>query len=127
LSKLSYGQFVGLGSFTVIGGCILIAFVATLPALPQSADLVAFDAAEAAASIEVSLQAVRQDATQSDLPFGMETEPVAGAVAEKWRAVSSRSIETKTAEPATWNRRQLLAHRSCLSHFLRQQNRPPCT
>jgi hypothetical protein len=80
---------VGLGSFIVIGGCILAAFVATFPALPRSADLVAFDAAEAAASIEVSLQTVRQDATQSDLLFGMETEPEAGAVAEKWRAVKT--------------------------------------
>jgi predicted transglutaminase-like cysteine proteinase len=89
LSKLNCEKFVGLGSFIVIGGCILVAFVATLPALPQSGDLVAFDAAEAAAFIEVSLQAVRQDATQNDLLFGMETEPVAGAVAEKWRAVKT--------------------------------------
>jgi hypothetical protein len=89
LSKLNCEKFVGLGSFIVIGGCILVAFVATLPALPQSGDLVAFDAAEAAAFIEVSLRAVRQDATQNDLLFGMETEPVAGAVAEKWRAVKT--------------------------------------
>jgi predicted transglutaminase-like cysteine proteinase len=87
---------MGPGSFIVIGACILAAFFATLPALPQSDDLVPFDVGylEAAALIDVSLQAVRQDAaTESDLQapslFGMETEPVAGGVAAKWRAVKA--------------------------------------
>ena len=69
LSKLSYGKFTGLGSFIVIGACILAASVAMLPALPQSGDPVPFDAGylEAAAFIDVSMQAIRQDAaTESD-------------------------------------------------------------
>ena len=83
-----------LGAGIVIGACILAASAAMLPALPQSGDLVSFDAGylEAAAFIDDSLQAVRQDAaTESDQQappiFGMETEPVAGEVAAKWRAV----------------------------------------
>jgi predicted transglutaminase-like cysteine proteinase len=87
---------VGLGSFIVIGACILAASAAMLPALPQSGDLVPFDAGylEAAAFIDDSLQAMRQDAaTESDQQappiFGMETEPVAGEVAAKWRAVEA--------------------------------------
>ena len=79
-----------------IGACILAASAAMCPALPQSGDLVPFDAGylEAAAFIDDSLQAVRQDAaTESDQQappiFGMETEPVAGEVAAKWRAVEA--------------------------------------
>ena len=67
-----------------------------LPALPQSGDPVPFDAGylEAAAFIDVSMQAIRQDAaTESDQQapplFGMETEPVAGEVAAKWQAVEA--------------------------------------
>jgi predicted transglutaminase-like cysteine proteinase len=54
---------MGLGSIIVIGACILAASVAILPALPQSGD--------------------------SPPLFGMETEPVAGEVAAKWRAVET--------------------------------------
>ena len=85
-----------LGAGIVIGACILATSAAMLPALPQSGDLVPFDAGylEAAAFIDDSLQAVRQDAaTESDQQappiFGMETEPVAGEVAAKWRAVEA--------------------------------------
>src|SRR5712672_3364871 len=85
-----------LGAGSVIGACILAASAALRPALPQSGDLVPFDAGylEAAAFIDDSLQAVRQDAaTESDQRappiFGMETEPVAGEVAAKWRAVEA--------------------------------------
>jgi predicted transglutaminase-like cysteine proteinase len=85
-----------LGAGIVIGACILAVSAAMLPALPQSGDLVPFDAGylEAAAFIDGSLQVVRQDvATESDQQapplFGMETEPVAGEVAAKWRAVEA--------------------------------------
>src|SRR5260370_38003955 len=85
-----------LGAGIVIGACILAASAAMRPALPQSGDLVPFDAGylEAAAFIDDSLQAVRQDAaTESDQQappiFGMETEPVAGEVAAKWRAIEA--------------------------------------
>src|SRR5229473_2876769 len=80
-----------LGAGIVIGACILATSAAMLPALPQSGDLVPFDAGylETAAFIDDSLQAVRQDAaTESDQQappiFGMETEPVAGEVAAQW-------------------------------------------
>ena len=81
-----------LGAGIVIGACILAASAAMRPALPQSGDLVPFDAGylEAAAFIDDSLQAVRQDAATERPPiFGMETEPVAGEVAAKWRAVEA--------------------------------------
>ena len=85
-----------LGAGIVIGACILAASAAMLPALPQSGDLVSLDAGylEAAAFIDDSLQAVRQGtATESDQQappiLGMETEPVAGEVAAKWRAVEA--------------------------------------
>jgi predicted transglutaminase-like cysteine proteinase len=95
LSNLGHGKFMRLGAGIVIGACILAASAAMLPA-PQSGDLVPFDAGdlEAAAFTDDSLQAVRQDAaTESDQQappiFGMETEPVAGEVAQKWRAVEA--------------------------------------
>jgi predicted transglutaminase-like cysteine proteinase len=85
-----------LGAGIVIGASILAASAATLPALPQSGDLVTFDAGylEAAAFIDDSVRAVRKDAaTENDQQappiFGMETEPVAGEVAAKWRAVEA--------------------------------------
>jgi predicted transglutaminase-like cysteine proteinase len=87
---------MGLGSFIVIGAYILAASAAMLPALPQLGDLVPFDAGylEAAAFIDDSLQAMRQDAAteahqQAPPIFGMETEPVAGEVAAKWRVVEA--------------------------------------
>jgi hypothetical protein len=76
-----------LGEGIVIGACILVASAAMRPALPQSGDSVPFDAGylEAAAFTDGSL--VRQDAATERPPiFGMETEPVAGEVAPKWRA-----------------------------------------
>src|SRR6267378_5425617 len=83
-----------LGAGIVIGACILVASAAMRPALPQSGDLVPFDGGylEAAAFIDDSLQAVRPDAaTESDQQappiFGLQTEPVAGELAVKWRAV----------------------------------------
>ena len=85
-----------LGAGIVVGACILVASAAMRPALPQSGDLVPFDTGylEAAAFIDGSAQAVRQDAaTESDQQarpiFGMETEPVAGEIAAKWRAIEA--------------------------------------
>jgi len=85
-----------LGAGLVIGACILAVCAAMLPALPQSGDLVSFDPGnlEAAAFVGDSPQIARQDvAMESDLQatplFGMETEPVAGEVAAKWRAVEA--------------------------------------
>ena len=79
----------------VVVVCILAGSAAMLPQLPQSGD-VSFDAGylEAAEFIDDSRQAVRQDAaTESDQQappiFGMETEPVAGELAAKWRAVEA--------------------------------------
>src|ERR1700680_473869 len=94
LSNRGHQKFMRLGAGIVISACILAASAAMLPALPQSGDLVPFDAGylEAAAFIDDSLQAVRQDApTDQQVPpiFGMETEPVAGQVAAKWRAVKA--------------------------------------
>jgi predicted transglutaminase-like cysteine proteinase len=96
LTSLSHGKFLRLGAGIVIGASILAAAAATLPALQQSSDLVTFDASylEAAAFIDDSMRAVRKDAaTENDQQappiFGMETEPVAGKVAAKWRAVEA--------------------------------------
>jgi predicted transglutaminase-like cysteine proteinase len=80
----------------VIGACMLAASVAMPPALPQSGALAPFDAGylQTAAFIDGSPQAMRPDAaTESDQQappiFGLETEPVAGGLAEKWRAVEA--------------------------------------
>src|SRR5207245_6269884 len=96
LSNLGRGKFRRLGAGIVIGACILGVSTAMLPALPQSGDLVPFNAdyLEAAAFTDDSPQLVRQDAaTESDqqapLLFGMETAPAAGEVAAKWRAVEA--------------------------------------
>jgi predicted transglutaminase-like cysteine proteinase len=96
LSNLGHGKVTRLGAGIVIGACILAASATMCPALPQSGDLVPFNAGylEAAVFIDDSLQAVRQDAaTEGDQQarpiFGMETEPVAGEVAAKWRAVKA--------------------------------------
>jgi predicted transglutaminase-like cysteine proteinase len=84
-----------LGAGIVIGACILAAS-AMVPALPPSGDRVTLDAfyLEAAAFVDDSPPAVRQHAaTASDQQappiFGMETEPVAGEVLAKWRAVEA--------------------------------------
>jgi predicted transglutaminase-like cysteine proteinase len=96
LSNLGRGNFMRLGAGIVIGACIFAASAARLPASPQSGDLVPLDAGylEAAVFIDNSAQAVRQDAaTESDQRvqpvFGMETEPVFGEVATKWRVVEA--------------------------------------
>ena len=95
LSNLGYGKIMRRAGI-VIGACILIASAAMLPASPQLGDLVPFDAGylEAAAFIDDSLQTLRQDAaTENDQQapplFGMETEPVAGELAAKWRAIEA--------------------------------------
>jgi predicted transglutaminase-like cysteine proteinase len=94
LSNPGRTKFRRRGARIVIG--VLAASAAMLPTLPQSVDRVPFDAGylQAAAFIDDSLQAVRQDAaTDSDRQaaplFGMQTEPVAGEVAAKWRAVEA--------------------------------------
>lgn len=86
-----------LGVGIVVGACIFAGSAAMRPALPQPGDLVPFDSdyMEAAAFIDGPLQVVRKDpATESDplapLLFGMETEPAAGEVAAKWRAVEAQ-------------------------------------
>ena len=96
LSNLGHGKFMYLGAGVVVVACILAGSAAMLPASPQSGDVVPFDAGylEAAEFIDDSRQAVRQDsATESDQQappiFGMETEPVAGELAAKWRAVEA--------------------------------------
>ena len=85
-----------LGAGFLIGACILAASAALLPALPQSGNLVPLDTGnlEAVAFIDDTPQAVRQDAAmesdqQAPPIFGMETEPVAGELATKWRAVEA--------------------------------------
>ena len=102
LTSLGHGKFLRLGAGIVIGSSILAAPAAALSALPQSSDLVTFNAGypEATASIndtaftDDSVRAVRKDAAsendqQAPPIFGMETEPVAGQVAAKWRAVQA--------------------------------------
>jgi predicted transglutaminase-like cysteine proteinase len=75
---------------------MIAASAAMSPALPQSGDLVPFDEGypEAASFIDDSPQAIRKHATAvSNQPaspiFGMETEPAAGEIAAKWRAVET--------------------------------------
>ena len=83
------------GASIVIGACLLVASAAIFPALPQSGDLVPSDSyyLEAAALVRGSPPTRRQDAFDTDqqaqLPFGLETEPIAGEVAAKWRAVEA--------------------------------------
>jgi predicted transglutaminase-like cysteine proteinase len=96
LSNLGHAKVMCLAAGIVIGAFILVACAAMLWAAPQSGYLVPFDAGylEAAAFIDESPHAVRQDAaTESDQQappiFGMATEPVAGEVAAKWRAVEA--------------------------------------
>jgi predicted transglutaminase-like cysteine proteinase len=93
LSSLGHGKFMRLGASIVAGACIFAASAAALPALAQSSDVRSFDAGhfEAAMFIDDSRQVMRQDVAmpsdeQSPL-FGMKTEPVAGELAAKWRAV----------------------------------------
>jgi len=83
-----------LGAIIVIGVSIVAVSAKVLPALPQSDDVRSFDAGsrEAAVFIDDSWRAMRQDAAESDSRaplFGMETEPVAGGGATKWRDVKA--------------------------------------
>jgi predicted transglutaminase-like cysteine proteinase len=85
-----------VGTGIVIGALILVASAAMPPALPQSGNLVPFDAGylEAAAFIDgPPLEARQHDATgsiqQAPPVFGMETEPAGGDVAAKWRVVEA--------------------------------------
>jgi predicted transglutaminase-like cysteine proteinase len=94
LSKPGHRKFIGLGAGIVVGACIIAACFAMLSASPQSRDLAPPDVRhpDPAVFIDVSFQVARQDtATPRDqqVPplFGMETEPVAGELAAKWRAV----------------------------------------
>jgi predicted transglutaminase-like cysteine proteinase len=84
------------GASIVIGACLLVASAAMSPALPQSGDLAPSDSyyLEAAALVRGSPPTRRQGAAfdgdqQARLPFSMETEPIAGEVAAKWRAVEA--------------------------------------
>jgi predicted transglutaminase-like cysteine proteinase len=84
------------GASIVIGARLFVASAAMFLALPQSGDLVLSDSyyLEAAAFVDDSPPARRQDASfdsdqQAQLPFGMETEPIAGEVAAKWRTVEA--------------------------------------
>jgi predicted transglutaminase-like cysteine proteinase len=96
LSNLGHGKLLRAGAGIIIGACILAASVTMRPNPPHSDDPVAFDAGhlEAAAFVGDAPQTTRPNAaTESDQQapplFGMETEPVAGEVAAKWRAVES--------------------------------------
>jgi len=96
LSNLSRGKLVRVGAGIMIGAWILVASVTMLPDPPHPDDPVAFDAGhlEAAAFIDDSRQATRPDAATESGPqtatlFGLDTEPVAGEVAAKWRAVEA--------------------------------------
>ena len=95
LSDLGHGKFMRLAASIVIGVCILGVSAAVLSALQQSGGVRPLDAGylEAAIFIDDSAQVLRRDAaTESDQQaplFGMETEPVAGELAAKWRAVEA--------------------------------------
>jgi predicted transglutaminase-like cysteine proteinase len=94
LSNLGHGKFMRVGAGMVIGACILVASVAAIPDSPHSGELALQAGYLAAAFVDDSPQAARPDAApRSDLQaaplFGMQTEPVAGEVAAKWRAVEA--------------------------------------
>jgi predicted transglutaminase-like cysteine proteinase len=85
-----------IGAGIIVGACILAAAAANLPELPQPGELVPFDPGylEAATFVDASPQTARQNAAtesgqQAPPLFGMDTEPVAGGVAAKWRAVEA--------------------------------------
>jgi predicted transglutaminase-like cysteine proteinase len=80
----------------VIGARLFVASAAMFLALPQSGDLASSESyyVGAAAFVDDSPPARRQDASfdgekQAQLPFGMETELIAGEVAAKWRTVEA--------------------------------------
>jgi predicted transglutaminase-like cysteine proteinase len=85
---------LGAGIF-ICASILAASSAAMLPASPQTGELVTFDSGnlDAAAFFDGS-QAVQQNAaTENDQQapplFGMETEPVAGELAAKWRAVEA--------------------------------------
>jgi predicted transglutaminase-like cysteine proteinase len=89
-------DFMRLGVGMVIGAFIVAAYGPMVPATPRSGGLVPLDARylKVAPFIDDSPQPLRNDAAiESDQPapplFGMETEPVAGAVAAKWHAIEA--------------------------------------
>ena len=96
MSNRARKAFLGLGAGIVIGTCVLSSSGMTAPASRQWVNPVAFDGGhlEAAMLIGDAPQAARQAAAiESDQPapplFGLETEPVAGALAAKWQAVEA--------------------------------------
>ncbi|MDT7812081.1 MAG: hypothetical protein QOJ42_1997 [Acidobacteriaceae bacterium] len=93
---MGHVESMSRGASIVIGACLLVASAAMSPALPQSGDLAPSDSyyLEAAALVHGSPPTRRQEAAsdgdqQARLPFSMETEPIAGEVAAKWRAVEA--------------------------------------
>ena len=77
-----------LAAGIVVGACILLASADNYPALARSGA----GHLEVTVNIDASLQAVRQVAgsdRRAPPLFGMETIPVAGEVAAKWRAVEA--------------------------------------
>jgi predicted transglutaminase-like cysteine proteinase len=96
LSNLGHRNCLSLGAGIVIGACMITASAAVPPALPKLGAPVLFDDdyLEAATLIDDSAQAMRRLPTamgdqRAPSLFGMDTEPVAGEVAAKWRAVKA--------------------------------------
>ena len=116
-----------LGAGIVIGACIVAASAAMLPGLlPQSGDLVPFDAGylEAAEFIDDSRQAVRQDAaTESDQQappiFGMETEPFAGELAAKSPSKPISIVNNKWWRAAARKKHVPSSHKTCWISLLK--------
>jgi predicted transglutaminase-like cysteine proteinase len=102
LSTPGHGNFTRLGIGIIIGACILAGPAAMPPALPQPGDLVSFysDYVEAPSFINGPLQVMEKDPAPESHPlapllFGMETEPAAGEVAAKWRAVEAQIVRER--------------------------------
>jgi predicted transglutaminase-like cysteine proteinase len=100
LSNLKHGNFVRFGTGIVIGAFILAASATTSTALAQSGNLIPLGVGylEATTFIDSALHAARQDDATASIQqkpsiFGMETEPTAGEVAAKWRAVEAHFDE----------------------------------
>ena len=96
LPSLGHRNCLSLGAGIVIGACMIAASAAVPPALPKLGAPVLFDDdyLEAATLIDDSAQAMRRLPTamgdqRAPSLFGMDTEPVAGEVAAKWRAVKA--------------------------------------
>ena len=83
-----------LSARIVISVCILAVSAGLAPPLQQADDVRSFGAGylDPAMFIDNSSQTLHQDAAESDEQaplFGMETEPVIGALAAKWRDVKA--------------------------------------